>query len=130
MRRSGDRAGQLGGIYSWVFQDSRAAPSDPRVPLVLTLRVERLGVTAEVVLGRDLRGGGGAGHGERGHCVVSSRRGLRARAACEEKWLPSSRNFHLQPVAQLAVADKTGSRFFGQHRAIPWVCEPGEKDDK
>mmetsp|Transcript_13471 Transcript_13471/g.52928 ORF Transcript_13471/g.52928 Transcript_13471/m.52928 type:complete len:586 (+) Transcript_13471:1619-3376(+) len=34
------------------------------------LRVERLGVTAEVVLGRDLRGGGGAGHGERGHCVV------------------------------------------------------------
>lgn len=27
VRRSGDRAGQLGGIYSGVFRDSRAAPS-------------------------------------------------------------------------------------------------------
>ena len=33
VRRSGDRAGRLGGIYSGVFRDS--APSDPRVPLVL-----------------------------------------------------------------------------------------------
>ena len=96
MRRSADRAG-LGVGYILGSSSPRACRHHRGLPLVRTLRVERLGVAAEAVLGRDLRGGGDAGHGERGHCVVSSRRVYRART-CEEKWPRDVDNF--PPVSQ------------------------------
>ena len=106
MRRSADRAG-LGVGHILGSSSPRACRHHRGLPLVRTLRVERLGVAAEAVLGRDLRGGGDAGHGERGHCVVSSRRVYRART-CEEKWPRDVDNF--PPVSQLQLAPQI--RFF------------------
>ena len=98
VRRSGDRAANSGGCILG-SSGIRAPSSDPRVPLVLTLRVERLGVTAEVVLAAIFAGAAAPVMANADACVVSSQRGcarerVRGEVAPRRRAISTSNQLH------------------------------------